>query len=97
MRTFAERRGFEIVGLWKETASGAKNERLERKTVLALAQSRKIDVIVVTELTRWGRSTLDLFHTLNELQSWGVSLIAQTGLQFYLSTPQGKLVATMSK
>ncbi|SAL06189.1 resolvase domain-containing protein [Caballeronia calidae] len=49
----------------------------------------------MTELTRWGRSALDLFHTLNDLQSWGVSLIAQTGLQFDLSTPQGKLIATM--
>lgn len=43
----------------------------------------------------WGRSTLDLFHTLNDLQSWDVSLIAQTGLQFDLGTPQGKLIATM--
>jgi hypothetical protein len=28
---------------------------LEQK-VLALAQARKVDVILVTELTRWGRS-----------------------------------------
>jgi len=25
---------------------------------------------------------LDLFHTLQDLQAWGVSLVAQTGLQF---------------
>ena len=37
-------------------ASGAKQERAERKKVLALAQARKVDVILVTELTRWGRS-----------------------------------------
>jgi hypothetical protein len=24
---------------------------------------------------------LDLFHTLQDLQAWGVSLVAQTGLQ----------------
>jgi DNA invertase Pin-like site-specific DNA recombinase len=34
----------------------AKQERAERKKVLALAQARKVDVILVTELTRWGRS-----------------------------------------
>jgi hypothetical protein len=34
------------------------------KNVLALAQARNIDVILVTELTRWGRSMLDLFHTM---------------------------------
>ena len=95
LRAFAKRRGYEIAGVWKETASGAKDDRLKRKVILALAQSREIDAILVTELTRWGRSTLDLFHTLNDLQSWGVSLIAQTGLQFDLSTPQGKLIAAM--
>jgi len=37
------------------------------------AQARKVDVILVTELTRWGRSMVDLFHTLQDLQAWGVS------------------------
>jgi DNA invertase Pin-like site-specific DNA recombinase len=62
---------------------------------MALAQARQIDAVLVTELTRWGRSTLDLVHTLHDLQSWNVSLIAQTGLQFDLQTPQGKLVASL--
>ena len=79
----------------RSSVSNFVHHGIERKAVLALAQSREIDAILVTELTRWGRSTLDLFHTLNDLQSWGVSLIAQTGLQFDLSTPQGKLIATM--
>jgi DNA invertase Pin-like site-specific DNA recombinase len=95
LRAFAKRRGCVIAGVWKETTSGTRDDRAHRKTVLALAQAGDIDVILVTELTRWGRSTLDLFHTLNDLQSWGVSLIAQTGLQFDLGTPQGKLIATM--
>ena len=92
---FATRAGQEVVGVWKETASGAKQERLERQKVMALAQARSIEAIVVTELTRWGRSTIDLVHTLNDLQAWGVSLIAQTGLQFDLRTAQGKLVASL--
>jgi DNA invertase Pin-like site-specific DNA recombinase len=92
---FAGRAGYRVAGVWKETASGTKDDRAERKKVLALAQAREIGAILVTELTRWGRSTLDLFHTLNDLQSWGVSLIAQTGLQFDLSTPQGKLIASL--
>jgi DNA invertase Pin-like site-specific DNA recombinase len=70
-------------------------DRQQRQQVLKLAQARKIDVILVTELTRWGRSTLDLFHTLHDLQSWGVSMIAQTWLQFDLATPQGRLIATL--
>jgi putative DNA-invertase from lambdoid prophage Rac len=35
----------------------------------------------------------DLFHTLQDLQAWGVSLVAQTGLQFDLRSAQGKLIA----
>jgi putative DNA-invertase from lambdoid prophage Rac len=92
---FAARAGQEVVGVWKEIASGAKQDRLERQKVMALAQARSIEAIVVTELTRWGRSTIDLVHTLNDLQAWGVSLIAQTGLQFDLRTAQGKLVASL--
>jgi predicted site-specific integrase-resolvase len=45
-------------GVWKEIASGAKQERAERKKVLALAQAPKVEVILVTELTSWGRSVL---------------------------------------
>lgn len=56
----------------------------ERKKLLALAQNRQVDVVLVTELTRWGRSMFDLIHTLQSLHSWGVSLIAQTGLQLDL-------------
>ncbi len=70
-------------------------DRAERKKILALAQAREIDVVLVTELTRWGRSMLDLFHTLQDLQSWDVSLVAQTGLQFDLRSAQGKLIASL--
>ena len=80
MRAFAKKAGYKVVGIWKETASGTKDERAERRKVLVLAQARKIDVILVTELTRWGRSMFDLFHTLQDLQAWDVSLVAQTGL-----------------
>ena len=33
-----------------------KEGRAERKKLLALVQARKVDVVLVTELTRWGRS-----------------------------------------
>jgi DNA invertase Pin-like site-specific DNA recombinase len=62
--------------VFKETASGAKNDRVERKKVLALAQAREIDAILVTELSRWGRSTQDRVQTLDDLHSWKVSVLA---------------------
>ncbi len=95
LSAYAEKAGWQIAGVWKETASGTKDSRKERQDILALAQARKLDIILVTELTRWGRSTIDLIHTLQDLQSWGVSLIAQSGLQFDLTTSQGKLMANI--
>ncbi len=95
LTAFAQRAGYEVVGIDKETGSGAKVDRTERRKVMARAQRREIDAVLVTELTRWGRSTQDLMDTLGQLASWDVSLIAQTGLTFDLSTPQGKLIANL--
>jgi putative DNA-invertase from lambdoid prophage Rac len=93
LREYAIICGYSVVGVWFETASGTKNDLPERSKVMALARSHSIDAILVTEITRWGRSTIDLIETLHSLHSWHVSLIAQTGLQFDLNTPQGRLIA----
>lgn len=58
LKAFADRAGFEVVGVFKESVSGTKLDREERKKVLALAQARHIDAVLVTELSRWGRSTI---------------------------------------
>jgi len=92
---FAERAGYEVVGTYKETASGVKLDRAERRKVLALAQARQIDAVLVTELSRWGRSTTDLLATLKELQARRVSVIALNGMAFDLSTPHGRMIATV--
>ena len=82
-------------GTFKETGSGVKAEREERRKVLALAQRREIDAVLVTELSRWGRSTTDLLGTLKELQARRVSVIALNGMTFDLSTPHGRMIATV--
>lgn len=61
---------------------------------MALAQAREIDCVLVTELSRWGRSTIDLLSTLRELESWKVSVIAMSGMTFDISTPHGRMMAT---
>uniref|UniRef100_UPI001F4AB64D recombinase family protein n=1 Tax=Klebsiella pneumoniae TaxID=573 RepID=UPI001F4AB64D len=50
--------------------------------------------VPVTELSRWGRSTLDLLNTLRELENWKVSVIAMNGMAFDLSSPYGRMLAT---
>jgi putative DNA-invertase from lambdoid prophage Rac len=95
LREYAQRLGYEIVGVWSEFGSGVKLDRVKRKEIIAIARKGKVDAVLVTELTRWGRSTIDLINTLNDLHSWKVSLIAQTGMQFDLSTPAGNLMLTI--
>lgn len=92
---FAARAGDEVTGVFKETGSGARRDRAERKTVMALAQARQIDAVLVTELSRWGRSTLDLLDTLRDLEARRVSIIALNGLTFDLSSATGRMMATI--
>jgi DNA invertase Pin-like site-specific DNA recombinase len=95
LRAYAERAGHHVIAVHKETASGASDNRPERRKVLALAQARKIDAVLVTEMSRWGRSTQDLVKTLDDLHGWGVSVLAMHGLTFDLATPNGKLLRTI--
>lgn len=92
---FAARAGYEVVGVFKETGSGVRLDRLERRKVMALAQARHIDVVLVTELSRWGRSTLDLLETLRELEARRVSVIALSGMTFDLASAAGRMMATV--
>ena len=92
---YAARAGYQVMATFRETASGARNDRSERKKAIQMARERKIDAILVTELSRWGRSTQDLLDTLRELAVWKVSVVAPTGLDCDLTTPQGKLFLTV--
>ncbi len=95
LQAYAVRAGYNVIEVFQEKASGAKNDRAERAKVIKLAQGRKIDVVLVTELSRWGRSTPDLLATMEDLRSRGVSIVALSGMQMDLSTPNGKLMATI--
>lgn len=95
LTAFAERGGYDVVGVFKETASGASANRAARNRILDLAQAREIDAVLVTELSRWGRSTQDLLDTLHRLAGWNVSVVAMSGMTFELNTPHGRMMATM--
>lgn len=95
LAAFAERAGYQVVGTYKETASGVRLDRAERRKIMALVQARQINAVLVTELSRWGRSTTDLLDTLKELEAQHVSLVALNGMAFDLSTPHGRMMATL--
>ena len=95
LTAFAERGGYDVVEILRETASGARANRAERARIMALAQAREIDAVLVTELSRWGRSTRDLLDTLHRLAGWNVSVVAMSGMTFELATPHGRMMATL--
>lgn len=95
LTAFAERGGYDVVGIFKETASGASANRNARNRLIDLAQARQIDAVLVTELSRWGRSTQDLLDSLNRLAGWKVSVVAMSGMAFELETPHGRMMATL--
>lgn len=95
LTSYAYRCNYDVVGIYKETASGAKLDRQVRKRVMVAARDRRIDIILVSELTRWGRSTTDLIVSIQQLQSWQVSVVAQNGFQLNMSTRYGKAKASI--
>jgi DNA invertase Pin-like site-specific DNA recombinase len=93
MQEYAERRDWEIVASVKDVNGGTK-QRPKREELIRLAKQRKLDVIVVWRLDRWGRSLSDLTTTLEELRALKVDFVSVTeGLDF--TTPSGRALAGM--
>ena len=86
-----------LAKLQEKTGSNAplKKFRLNIRQIIELAQARQIDAVLVTELSRWGRSTQDLLDTLHRLAGWKVSVVAMSGMTFELDTPHGRMMATL--
>jgi putative DNA-invertase from lambdoid prophage Rac len=92
MHEFATRRGWTIIATVEEIASGAKDRRPKRHALLTAAKQRKLDVILVWKLDRWGRSLVDLMTTLHELTALGVGFVSLTET-LDLTTPAGRAFA----
>lgn len=89
---YAVRSGLEVVETFIETASGAKNSRQQRQKVIELAHRREIDLVLVTELSRWGRSTTDLLQTIQDLADRCVGIRTLNGPDLDITTAQGELM-----
>ena len=74
---YALARGWSVVKEIKEVGSGA-THRPQRADLLKLCRQRKIDVVIVWKLDRWGRSVSDVVSTLQELQELGVKFVSIT-------------------
>jgi site-specific DNA recombinase len=61
--------GFEIVGVFNDQISGAKEAktRPQFKKMMAFVESRNIKCIFITEISRLGRNNRDILNTLHDL------------------------------
>lgn len=91
----AERRGFDVVALIEDVGSGRKmDEREGLRRVLELADARAIDVLLVAELSRVGRSVASLSAPS---RAWSLSAAASGRPQFPLRPFSSTLRATVSR
>jgi len=76
LRSYAKAKEYNIVGEFNEKISGAvKNENRSALIELQkLIESQKIDKILIWELSRLGRSTLEVLKSLEFFHSKGISL-----------------------
>jgi putative DNA-invertase from lambdoid prophage Rac len=93
-RKYCADRGWIVVKEVEEEQSGKLSKRPKRDQIIDLARKGKIDVVVVWKLNRWGRSTIDIMLTINEMLAWNVAFVSICEhLDF--TTPVGRLMANI--
>lgn len=91
LRDFAKQSGWQICREYMDEAyTGGNTKRPAFLEMLADANKRKFDILLVWKLDRLGRSLRDLITILDEVVSFGIDFISCDN-QLNTSTPTGKL------
>lgn len=88
---YAQYKGYEVVKVFEEHCSGGK-KNAERPILLEsidFCVKNRIDIILVSELSRLGRNALEVLATIKDLQDNGINLFLQKE-QFTLLDENGK-------
>ena len=87
-----ERLDWNCVGEYKEIMSGTKSRdtRPQLRKLLQDSKKRMFDYVIVFDLSRLGRSTVDVINTINELQEVGVNIFVVKN-SIDTQTQQGKM------
>jgi len=79
--------------VFTEKVTGKKFDRPELMKLIE--QLRDGDVVIISELTRLGRSTKDLFEIVEQIQSRGANIKSLKETWLDTTTPHGKLMFTI--
>jgi len=94
-RALAARAGYEVVGEYVETVSGASQSRPELDRMMKDAARRRFDVILAWDVSRLGRSLTQLVGLFEAMRALGVDLVLeQQGVD--TSTPAGRALLGMA-
>lgn len=92
LKAYAADKNYEIIEIITETISGAKKneERKGLQQILELASKKKINKVLIHEVTRLGRDTAQVLNTLENLHKVKVSVVV---MNYHLETlnPDGSL------
>lgn len=78
LRRYADAMGWQVVEVHQDTMSGAKAARPGILAILKSVRTRRIDVVLVWKLDRFGRSVKDLLANIETLKAYRVRFIATT-------------------
>ena len=76
IRNLAKNQGYEIVGITKEYSNGKDMNRSGLSEVTTAAEKGRIDIVVVQNLSRIGRSNRTMSEYRGMLKAYGVELVS---------------------
>lgn len=95
LREYCERRGWAVTGEYVDVGvSGAKDSRPELNRLMADANRRKFDAVVVWRFDRFARSVSHLLRALETFRSLGIEFVSYSEA-IDTSTPVGKMTFTV--
>jgi len=90
----AERNGWAVAAVYSDVISGAKEKRPELDALMKAVIRREVDVVLIWDISRLGRSLQHLLKLLEEFHAKGVDLyFHQQGID--TTTPAGKMMFQM--
>ncbi len=91
IRQFAARKGWTLVATYADVASGAREDRIDFRRLLADAAKGKLEVVIVQRFDRAARSVKQLVETLEHLRRCRTSFVSLKE-DVDTSTPAGELI-----